>query len=355
MLYKLCRILASSKIFFYLLLWLMVLLVAGTIAEHNQGLYYAQKNYFSVYFFFIWGFIPLPGTYAVLSAIFINLLCKLIIDTWSIKKLGSIITHVSGLLLLLGGFLTANFSYEGYIDLEQNKTINYISDYNKLELAIDNITFADQDLSIDNILSKQNLDFNIHIIEICKHCETITNQDNIQYLKQLPKPKDNEQPSTIIKINLLDKSSNKKINVSPIFLKLNNKSAYQINHNNKIYNITLRHQRYTLPFSINLNKFNSDFYPGTEIARGYESDVTLADINNKNNKWHSVISMNNPLRYKGFTLYQSSYYLDDNNNYTSVLAVVYNIGQSFPYIASIILCIGILIHLVQRLPRLVKR
>lgn len=333
----------------------MVLLVAGTIAEHNQGLYYAQKNYFSVYFFLVWGAIPLPGTYTVLSAIFISLLCKLIIDTWSIKKLGSIITHVCGLLLLLGGFLTANFSYEGYIDLEPNKSINFISDYNKLELAVNNISFADTNLTFNNTLTSAELDFNIQLIDICKHCELVTSEQNISYLKKLPKPKDNEQPNTIIKINLFDKAAHRKINLSPMFLKLNNKTPVEINHNNKIYNISLRHQRYYLPFNISLNKFNSDFYPDTDIARSYESDVTLVDINNQNNKWHSVISMNNPLRYKGFTLYQSSYYLDDNSNYTSVLAVVYNVGQSFPYIASIILCIGILIHLVQRLPKLVKR
>ena len=58
--------------------------------------------------------------------------------------------------------------------------------------------------------------------------------------------------------------------------------------------------------------------------------------------------MNQPLRYKGYSFYQSSY-IDANGTEFTVLAVVNNIGRLFPYISTIIIALGILAHLVQHL------
>lgn len=371
MLYKLCRFLARSDLFFYLLLWLMVLLIMGTMAQEQHGLYYAQQNYFSVYYFLLFNIIPLPGTYTVLFLMFISLLCKLILDTWTIKKLGTLVTHISGLLLLLGGFLTAHFSTEGYIELEPNQPVNYINSYNNLELYIsdkninNNIIINNNQIKNNNIIQFNNL--NLKILEICKHCELIkyntssNNYINTQYyLKYLSKPKDNQELKTIIKLEIFDNNkSNKKI----IYLKKNESKIYYINKTsedkiskNYLNNISinLRSERTTLPFSLKLSSFKPTMHPGTNIAKTYQSEVSLLEDNKS--IFYGIISMNNPLRYKGYTFYQSSYLTDQetNSNYISILAAVYNLGQNFPYIASIILCLGILIHLIQRLPKLKK-
>ena len=92
-------------------------------------------------------------------------------------------------------------------------------------------------------------------------------------------------------------------------------------------------------------------YPGTNMAKSYSSDVILKD---GNIEWPARISMNQPLRYKGYTLYQSSFEETPEGDFT-MLAVVKNPGRLFPYIASGILCFGLLIHLFQRLPSLLKR
>ena len=55
--------------------------------------------------------------------------------------------------------------------------------------------------------------------------------------------------------------------------------------------------------------------------------------------------MNEPLRYKGYTLYQSSF-IQGGGKETTVLSVVHNMGRMFPYISSIIICIGIVVHLL---------
>src|ERR1035437_6129671 len=96
---------SRTDIFFYLLLWLMILLVTGTIAQKDIGLYQAQQRYFSSSILWFVGFLPLPGGDMTMGLIFVNLLAKLLGDPWTSGKAGIIITHVGVFLLLLGGFL----------------------------------------------------------------------------------------------------------------------------------------------------------------------------------------------------------------------------------------------------------
>ena len=65
--------------------------------------------------------------------------------------------------------------------------------------------------------------------------------------------------------------------------------------------------------------------------------------------------MNAPLRHKGYTLYQASYAELDNGKEATVLAVVKNSGRLFPYISSIIMAVGLLVHLFINLPRLLQK
>ena len=64
--------------------------------------------------------------------------------------------------------------------------------------------------------------------------------------------------------------------------------------------------------------------------------------------------MNAPLRYDEYTFYQASY-AEFQGRELSILAVVKNYGRLFPYISSIIMCIGILIQLIIRIPKLMKK
>ena len=92
-------------------------------------------------------------------------------------------------------------------------------------------------------------------------------------------------------------------------------------------------------------------HPGTGIAKSYSSDINL--IENGISK-RILIKMNNPLRHNGYTFYQSSF-IESPDGETTVLAVVKNYGRLFPYISSIIMCVGLLFHLIMKLPNLFKK
>jgi hypothetical protein len=51
--------LSDTRVFFFTLLWLMFLLIMGTISQRYIGLYQAQEKYFSSLILWLW-FIPLP-------------------------------------------------------------------------------------------------------------------------------------------------------------------------------------------------------------------------------------------------------------------------------------------------------
>ena len=121
--------------------------------------------------------------------------------------------------------------------------------------------------------------------------------------------------------------------------------------NDQNYVIVFRKKRDYLPFSIELVDFKKAMHPGTGIAKSYSSDVNLIEAGITK---RILIKMNEPLRYKGYTFYQSSF-IESPDGETTVLAAVQNYGRLFPYISSIIMCIGLLVHLITKLPGLFKK
>ena len=69
----------------------------------------------------------------------------------------------------------------------------------------------------------------------------------------------------------------------------------------KEYYIQLRRKRYALPFSLRLDDFTKEVYPGTEIAKSFESMITIKPLGGERKV---RVYMNNPLRYKGYTFFK---------------------------------------------------
>lgn len=94
-----------------------------------------------------------------------------------------------------------------------------------------------------------------------------------------------------------------------------------------------------LPFTVALKQFRKIDYPGTMDAAGYESDVVLTDPK-KGVTMERTISMNHPLEYDGYKIFQSSYMSDPKAGKGSVFTVAKNPGIPWIYAGSIIACLG---------------
>lgn len=98
-----------------------------------------------------------------------------------------------------------------------------------------------------------------------------------------------------------------------------------------------------LAFGLKLDQFRVGRYQGTRRAASYESDVTVVDPNNPGES--ITISMNEPLKYQGFTFYQSSFQEDEMGRPTmSILSVNRDPGRPWKYLGSLLIVLGI-IHL----------
>jgi hypothetical protein len=111
------------------------------------------------------------------------------------------------------------------------------------------------------------------------------------------------------------------------------------------YELMLGRAQRELPFAIRLRDFRKVDYPGTDKARAYEADIDVLD---GGAAWPAQITMNNPLRYKGYTFFQSSF-AEHDGKVSTVLAVVHNKGWVYPYIGAILVAIGLAFHLALKL------
>ncbi|MCC6278703.1 MAG: cytochrome c biogenesis protein ResB [Oligoflexia bacterium] len=112
--------------------------------------------------------------------------------------------------------------------------------------------------------------------------------------------------------------------------------------------LSFENQTRSLPFTIKLLKFIKTDYPGTETAKSFESEVELNDGS------RHTISMNEPLKKDGFTIYQSSFGEDEFGNQTSTFSVNQDPAREIKYFGSIVLGLGIMIFTLSRSQRFGK-
>jgi len=106
-----------------------------------------------------------------------------------------------------------------------------------------------------------------------------------------------------------------------------------------VYIVTYGNRRIDMGFPISLQKFDIDRYQGTRKAMEYKSVVSVPDIDSH------LISMNEPLKYKGLTIYQASFEEDPNSGQpvASVFSVNQDPGRWIKYFGSFIMSLGILL------------
>lgn len=346
--------LADPALVFYTLPWLMLLVVLGTIAQKELGLYQAQEMFFSSWFFWL-GFIPLPGGYLTIAVIFIAVLAKFLFkSTWSWAQSGIILTHFGVLLLILGGFLTAYTAKESFMLIPEGRESNILKDYFQKGLYIkqnsEPILFLNaQDISTPQTINIPDTDIEVKILSYCKNCRFSSLEDTTGAehrkglaekidIHEIPLNKSEEANMGGVKLEILNTDDANGTYISTEAAP----HAISIHQDDTQYDIIFTRKERELPFTIKLNEFQKIFHPGTNMAQHYSSNI---DVIENNSTWQALIQMNEPLRYKGYTFFQSSY-AETPVGPATILAVVENKGQLFPYISSIIIALGLILHLI---------
>ncbi len=354
----LMRALARPAIMFWTMPWLMVLLTAGTIAQKYIGLYEAQRLFFSS--FVLWlGPVPLPGGYTTIGIVFICLLAKFITESrWSWARSGIILAHFGALVLLAGGLLTALTAREGYVVIDEGAESAIIEDYHArvMTISMDGdiiATLPQKDLRAGRILGMdEGLPFNIEILSALRNGQPEP-QTETTGAHNLPL----RGPAAKVRMTEIAPDMQNENNHGSVLMAVRGTGAEtdgiylateimplypQFDVKDHAYEVRFSKATTALPFSLALSDITKETHPGMDMARAYRSQVTIKDAGAS---WPAEISMNNPLRYKGYTFYQSSY-IQRENGETTVLSAVWNAGRLFPYIASAIISAGLILHLL---------
>ena len=126
----------------------------------------------------------------------------------------------------------------------------------------------------------------------------------------------------------------------------------------KVYVVAYVNERQNLGFQLKLKNFKVTRYPSSFKAASYESEVQvypggmlgLSSVGPIDQKEDShLISMNNPLKWGGYTIYQSGFEEDDSGKpVASVFAINKDPGRFIKYFGSLLIVLGSFILFLRR-------
>ena len=120
------------------------------------------------------------------------------------------------------------------------------------------------------------------------------------------------------------------------------------------YKIGLKLHREVKPYWVQLEDVRQVNYSGSSTTRDYSSFIRIVDPDTGEDRRERVW-MNNPLRYRGETFYQSNYTALPGGKEMTGIQVVRNSGWLIPYVACSITALGMLAHFFGTLTRFLRR
>lgn len=105
-----------------------------------------------------------------------------------------------------------------------------------------------------------------------------------------------------------------------------------------------RADRRPIPFAVRLLDFRKHEYPGTTVPAAFESDLVLADP--ERGETRRTASMNNPVKHRGWILFQSSYI--EGPTEATVLLVRNDPGTPVVYTGFLIVIVGVITLFTSR-------
>jgi hypothetical protein len=367
MLRRLIDIITSLKLTIVCLAAAMILIFAGTIAQVHLGIWEAQRRYFQS--FYVWwpaesnGFqIPIfPGGHLIGAILLVNLIAAhLKRFRWSMSKLGIHLTHAGLIIMLAGGLFTDLFAIESHMRLTNGDTKNYSEDARRNELAVIDLTDPEFDqvtaipesvLRRGGTIEHKSLPFQI----VIRHYYQNSRLKMVSEETGGRKPVATQGPGAQVIVEPVERATGMNdrdvISVAvEIIPKEGSLGTWLVSESlgapqtfsaaGRKWQLVMRPIRYYKPYSVTLQKFTHEKYPGTEIPKNFASSVTLIDPERTVNR-NALIYMNHPLRYRGDTYYQAGFERDDQ---TTILQVVRNPSFLAPYIACIIVAAGLLVQ-----------
>jgi hypothetical protein len=358
----------SLRLTVVLLVLGIVLVFWATLAQVQLGVWGVQEHFFRTFFVLVRipgtdiPFPAFPGGYFLGGLLLINLIAAHAYRfrlSW--KKAGLQLIHFGLILLLLGELFTGILQDEFSLRLQEGETKGHSESFRLNELAVIDMTDPawDDVVAIPERLIARGSPVQHPKLPFRVVPRYYVPNANLQMQAQA-------QPAGSTVPNLATQGIGPRLAVTPLRL------TYRDNERNlptafleligsegsigtwlvspmlvqpqifeyagRTWRLEFRFQREYKPFALTLLELRHDVYPGSDIPKNFSSRVRITGTDGSEDR-ESLIYMNNPLRYQGFTFYQ--YQMDSANGF-SVLQVVRNPSWLMPYIACTLMTLGLL-------------
>jgi hypothetical protein len=361
---SLFRVLSSLRLTVVCLGLAMVLIFFGTLAQVHLGIHAVQALYFQSLFIFwsppgaSWKIPVLPGGYLLGSVLLINLVAAHASRfQFSRKKAGIILLHFGVMLLLVGQLLTGLMAQESQLRLDEGETRAYSEAPRETELAVIDVTNPDYDqvvaipeqvLARAPTLQQPTLPFTLRIRRFVPNSQLVMRGQDPQAppseatngigvniaVTEIPRTvKDDERDLVSVFVDV--ETVQGPLGTWLVSNAISDPQSFTCS--GRTFDLVVRQRRFYRQFALTLLNFTHDRYAGTDIPKNFSSRVRLIDLERNENR-DVLISMNDPLRYRGYTFYQSGF---DNDDKTSILQVVKNPAMIIPYIACALVALGL--------------
>ena len=373
----LTKVFTSLKLTVVCLTLAMLLVFFGTLAQVDLGLYKAQNEFFRSFLIY-WGpkgadwKIPVfPGGYLIGGLLLINLIAAHYSRFGFRKdKFGIIITHLGLILLLMGQLATDMLSTESSLHLRNGEAKNYSESDRLTELAVIGkvdprtdqvVAIPDSRLAGGSVIRTPELPFAVRVKHFYRNSLLVAQPTAgfeksgatqgagpdvwIREEPRTTKMDERDTPSALVELEADGKS------LGSWLVSTRLAAPQTVRFNGRAYDLILRLRRYYIPFNLQLLEFKHDIYAGTDIPKNFSSQVRV--LNPATGEDREVkIKMNTPLRYGGLTFYQASFDQDDRG---SILEVVRNPSWVTPYLACLLVGVGLGVQFLSHLVPFVKR
>ena len=368
---KLTDLLASYGLCCVLLVCLFCLTLFGTLYQVDHGLYEAKDVYFSSWFLrghdgFVLPFPFFPGGMTCMSLLALNMvLGGLVRLNISRRNIGVVVIHLGMGFLLVAGLVKMSFAQEGNLRLVEGQRSDFFQSYTDWEVAIWPLkpgTVAHEHIIGQALISDLTGDRSRTF-----HAEglpfdlTITNF--VKNSRVEPKGPMWEATGPVVDgYGILELAPDKEseFNVAALQVTVGTETGilwalesqpWTVQVGGQHFALALRHERYEMPFQIELLDFIKEEHPGMSMAKAYRSQVMKIDDSGSE---RVLIQMNEPLRQGGVVLFQSSYGSTRTGTEYSVFSVVRNASDKWPEYSMWVITLGMLMTFGRKLVGAVK-
>jgi hypothetical protein len=356
----------SLRLTIFCLAAALVLVFAGTLAQVRFGLFLVQEEYFQSWF--VWWSAPsgnlrlpvFPGGHLIGAVLLANLIAAHVRRfSWTWTKLGIQLTHLGLIIMLAGGLATDLFSVHSFMRLKEGTTGNYSEDSMRMELAVidksdpemEQVTAVPGERLADGgAITHESLPFRMEVRGFYRNSKlqmvgegsasvaasTMGTGARVAVSAKPRATRMDERDSMSAVLEIIPAKGGESFGTWLVSDSL--AAAQEFECDGRKWSIQLRPARYYKPYSLTLLDFTHETYPGTQIPKNFSSKVNLADTELNDNR-QVLIYMNHPLRYRGDTYYQSGFEPDNSG---TVLQVVRNPGYQAPYVACVVVSIGLI-------------